>query len=188
MADPVSVGLSCLALAVSGTALWLTSFRRGQLKMTTPTLVFFGYEGNMQPVAKVFFRALLYSTAARGQVIEGMYVRLGHQSAERRFGFWMHGETKNLVIGSGLFVGQEGLGANHHFVLSRDEPMYEFRSGQYTVQTFARSVGKHAAQKLAEISISVTNQEAAALSGRAGVMFRLNPDSGRYIGEIDGRQ
>lgn len=42
MADPVAVTISALALAVSTATAWLTLFRRGTMKMTQPTVIYFG--------------------------------------------------------------------------------------------------------------------------------------------------
>ncbi len=42
MADPASLTISVLALAVSSVTAWLTLFRRGTVKMTQPTVIFFG--------------------------------------------------------------------------------------------------------------------------------------------------
>ena len=38
--------ISCLALSVSGVTAWLTFFRKGQLLMTQPTVIFFGPDGS----------------------------------------------------------------------------------------------------------------------------------------------
>jgi hypothetical protein len=38
--------ISCVALLVSGITAWLTFFRKGQLLMTQPTVVFFGPDGS----------------------------------------------------------------------------------------------------------------------------------------------
>jgi hypothetical protein len=42
MVDPVSLAISTLSLAVSAVTAWLTLFRRGTVKMTQPTVIFFG--------------------------------------------------------------------------------------------------------------------------------------------------
>jgi hypothetical protein len=44
MVDPVSLAISTLSLAVSAVTAWLTLFRRGTVKMTQPTVIFFGPE------------------------------------------------------------------------------------------------------------------------------------------------
>ena len=41
----IPVIISSLALAVSAVTAWLTLFRRGALKMTQPTVIFFGPDG-----------------------------------------------------------------------------------------------------------------------------------------------
>jgi len=41
----IALGISGLALAVSGITAWLTLFSPGSLRMTQPTVVFFGPDG-----------------------------------------------------------------------------------------------------------------------------------------------
>src|SRR5437588_12626809 len=70
MSSLFSFGISCLALLVSGITAWLTFFRKGELVMTQPTVVFFGPDGSRfdSDKNKIYLRTLLYSTAKRGQV------------------------------------------------------------------------------------------------------------------------
>ena len=70
----ISIYISVLSLCISLTTAWLTLFRRGRLLMTRPNIVFFGFDDVPKTTAKIFLRTLLYSTAVRGQVVEGMFV------------------------------------------------------------------------------------------------------------------
>jgi hypothetical protein len=70
-------------------------------------VIFFGYDSSPR-LPKIFLRTLLYSTSARGQVVEAMYVKLCQNGSERTFRFWGYGETNKRSPGSGLFVGQTG--------------------------------------------------------------------------------
>jgi hypothetical protein len=101
----LTVGVSLLALFISGVTLWLSHIRRGSLKMTRPTVVFFGPDGGEQGISKIFLRTLLYSTAKRGVVLENLYVRLRRGETQQNFNIWVYGE-KDLARGSGLFIGQ----------------------------------------------------------------------------------
>jgi len=86
MTEWVAIGISAFALIVSAITAWLTLFRAGDLRMTQPTVVFFGPDGGRaegeKPRLKVFLRTLLYSTARRGQTVESMHVNL--QRAESK--------------------------------------------------------------------------------------------------------
>ena len=95
----LGVVISIISLSVSAAAFWFTWLRRGRLAMTKPTLIFFGYDAEPRLSPKVFLRTLLYSTSARGQVIEAMYVKLCHAGSEQIFSFWGYGETKNSHTG-----------------------------------------------------------------------------------------
>jgi hypothetical protein len=150
--------------------------------MTKPTVVFFGYDTVPRLTPKVFLRTLLYSTSARGQVVEAMHVNLCHSSSDQVFGFWGYGETNKLTAGSGLFVGQTGVSFNHHFVLSAYLEDYTFLEGKYVIQVFARVVGKKKPIKLEEISLVLSKIEAGALAGKLGILFELRWDTGKYVG------
>lgn len=119
MADPITVTISVLALAVSATTAWLTLFRRGTVKMTQPTVIYFGPDRprlrDDVPLPKVYLRTLLFATSKRGRVIESMHVSLARNETHQNFNVWVHCDDK-LVRGSGLFVGESGVAANHHFL------------------------------------------------------------------------
>jgi len=180
MIDPVSLVISGIALAISAITLWITLLRRGRLRMTTPNVVFFGYDFVPRTTPKIFLRTLLYSTSVQGLVIESMYARLSNAKGTETFSFWGYGETNNLVPGSGLFVGKSGIAVNHHFVLSVDKPPYEFDPGDYTIDIYARTVGQKTPEKLSTLSLTLSSDLAAALSENDGVLFELDPETQTY--------
>jgi hypothetical protein len=87
--------------------------------MTQPTVIFFGPDTPRAredtPLPKVFLRTLLFSTSKRGRVIESMHVALSRNETHQNFNIWVYGDEK-LVRGSGLFVGETGVAATHHFL------------------------------------------------------------------------
>jgi hypothetical protein len=181
------IAIALVSLAISGTTLWITLLRRGRIAMTKPTIVFFGFDSVPRITPKVFLRTLLYSTSARGQVIEGMYVKLRQGGDEQLFSFWGYGETNKLTAGGGLYVGQAGVAANHHFVRSPSQPPYEFGAGDYNLRVFARTVGKANPAELAQINLRLTEQQAGMLMQRRGILFERAPDAQEYIGHVDER-
>lgn len=190
MVDPISIGISSMALFISALHLWFTLLRQGRLAMTKPTIVFFGYEGNapyLKP--KIVLRTLLYSTSVQGKIIEGMYLKLNRGGTEKIFSFWGYGERERLVPGSGLYVGQTGVAANHHFVIAMDDT-YNFEAGAYTIRVFARLVGKEAPIHLSTIQIGLLKEHASVLSQKSvmnGVIFELELDNQGYIGHTNER-
>jgi hypothetical protein len=175
--------ISLLSFAVSATTMYFTWLRRGRLAMTTPMLVFFGFDEVPRRTAKIFLRTLLYSTSAKGKVVEGLFVKLRRGTAEQTFGFWGY-STDKLTHGSGLYVPQTGVVADHHFVQSVHQHMYEFAAGTYAIDVFARLAGKTALRKLAQVEVELTRDQAAALSEGKGVMFELMPEQVQYVGHI----
>lgn len=179
--DYISIPISLVSLAISLGTFWLAFMDSGRLKMTKPTIVFFGFDTVPKPTPKVFLRTLLYSTATRGQVVEGMYARVRRGEDERIFSFWGYGETEKLSPGSGLHVSRTGLAANHHFVLSVHETAYRFEPGSYEIDVIANVVGRREPIKLATIELSLSEEHSAALQQHEGVLFERKI-SGEYEG------
>lgn len=82
MFEFISIGgfvLSLCAVAISASTAWLTLFQHGTVKMTQPTVIFFGTDGPARsseiPPPKVFLRSLLYSTSKRGRIVEKAHRR-----------------------------------------------------------------------------------------------------------------
>ena len=178
------VVFSFLSLGVSGTTIYYTWLRRGRLAMTKPTLVSLGFEPGNRPTAKILLRTLLYSTAPQGKMIERLFVKLVCGGREHIFGVWGHGWTTELSPGSGLFVGQTGVSANHHFSLSAHKPACDFAAGDYTIQVFAQEPGQSAPALLSELKIAVDAAHAKALAQRESVLFELEPETRNYRGQV----
>jgi hypothetical protein len=181
--------ISVLALAVSSATAWLTLFRRGTVKMSRPTIIFFGPDtprsGLEQALPKVFLRALLFSTSKRGRVIESMHVALSRNETHQNFNVWVYGDEK-LVRGSGLFVGETGVAANHHFLTPRDGNSFRFTEGHYRLDVFARLLGDREQKKLFTQALEISRELATALlEPGAGVYFDWGPDSSRYLTHVE---
>jgi hypothetical protein len=167
--------ISLLALVISAITAWLTLFRKGTLKMTRPTTIFFGPDGPPSQGAevKVFLRTLLYSTAKRAQILESMYVTLRRGESVQTFNIWVYGDPQPLLRGRGLRVSEDGFAANHHFVLPKDGTHFVFLSGEYTVEVYAAIVN---------------SRRALLMSSGSGVYFDWGPDSKSYHAHIDTRR
>ena len=78
MPDVFATRVAVLALAIAATTAWLTFFRRGSVRMTRPTVIFFGPDASGRsddpPLAEVFLRTLLVANWKRGRVVESMHV------------------------------------------------------------------------------------------------------------------
>lgn len=182
--EAVSIVISVSALVVSVTTAWLTLFRRGTIRMTQPTLVFFGPDG-LAGGPKVFLRTLLYSSAKRGQIVENMFVKLRRGKSVQTFNIWVYGD-RPLARGSGVFVGEDGVACNHHFLLPRDGTDFKWLSGNYTVETSASLVGKAESLLLSTMRLTLTDQQAEGMEqGFAGVYFDWGPDSASYHSHLE---
>jgi hypothetical protein len=176
--------ISLVALAVSVTTAWLTFFRGGALRMTQPTMIYFGPDGDGGP-SKVFLRTLLYSTARRGQTVESLHVNVQRGESRQNFSVWVYGQPNDLARGSGLFVPLEGVSCNHHFLLPPDGAAFPFVAGDYIVRVYARRV-EHEVEELAAIPLRVSETAARELGqpGGAGIYFDWGPDQGTYHAHV----
>jgi hypothetical protein len=192
MTDPIALTLSALALVVSATTAWLTLFRRGTIKMTQPTVIFFGPDTPRSrddtALPKVFLRTLLFSTSKRGRVIENMYVALSRNETHQNFNVWVYGEREKLVRGSGMFVDETGVAANHHFLTPKDGSSFHFIAGDYRVEVFAHLIGDRNRTLLFSQTLEVTREVAVMLEQPGtGLYFDWGPDSSRYLPHVDKR-
>src|SRR5260370_9156851 len=166
--DPVSLaaaslGVSGPSLILSTTNACLTLLKPGIVKMVRPPLVAFMNAPGDGP--KVWVRALLYSTSARGNVVESLYVRLRRGGSEQTFSFWACGERDQLVSGCGLYVGREGVTSNHHFLLPWEERgRTEFVAGEYELSVYATLVGQSRKRSLCTLQVVLSEGHASALA------------------------
>lgn len=187
LANPSFI-ISVLALLVSAATLYLTYLKRGTVKMTQPTTIFFGNDGN-ERAPKIYLRSLLYSTARRGQIVESLYIKIRRAETVQNFNVWVYGARKELVRGSGLFVGQEGVTANHHFLLPKDGTTYTFTAGEYIMEIYCTLVNRRKSLLLHKTHLLLSDAQAIALQDvTAGVYFDWGPDAGKYHSFIDRRE
>lgn len=183
----VSLIFSLLALVIAGITAWLTLLKKGEIRMTQPTLIYFGPDGNEGP-PKVFLRTLLYSTSKRGQIIQNMFVKLQRGESKQTFNVWVYGDS-SLARGSGLFVGVEGIACNHHFLLPKDGTQFEFLPGDYTVEVYVSLVGQVHTVNAYNITLTLSESHAKLMQSKSsGVYFDWGPDSKRYSAHVDERQ
>jgi hypothetical protein len=134
---------------------------------------------------KIYLRTLLYSTAKRGQVLESLHVSLQRNESKQNFNIWVYGEKGNLRRGSGLFVAQEGVTFDHHFLLPEDGANFQFLSGTYTLVVCAKLVGDKP-KTLMIITLAISESQASQLSEpNTGIYFDWGPDQQTYHSHID---
>jgi len=191
MVDMLPVVISVMALAVSSVTAWLTLFRRGTVRMTQPTVIFFGPDSprsrSEAPLPKIFLRTLLFSTSKRGRIIESMHVTLSRSETRQTFNIWVYGDDK-LVRGSRLFVGETGVAANHHFLAPGDASSFRFTEGLYRLEVFAHLLGDGAQKRLFGQTLEISREGGASLAAPdAGLYFDWGPDSSRYLPHVENR-
>jgi len=191
MAELISVTISVLALSVSAVTAWLTLFRRGTVRMTQPTVIYFGPDTprsrDESPLPKIYLRTLLFATSKRGRVVESMHVALSRNETHQNFNIWVYGDER-LVRGSGLFVGEAGISANHHFLTPLDGSPFRFTEGRYRMQVFAQLLGNRERTMLFTQTLEISREMAAQLAEPdCGLYFDWGPDSSRYLPHVDKR-
>jgi hypothetical protein len=183
----LAITVSILALTVSAITAWLTLFRRGTVKMTRPSVLYFGPDGGpkLDRKQKVYLRTLLFSTSRRGRIIEAMYVSLRRDESRQNFSIWVYGDER-LVRGSGLYVGESGVTASHHFMPPENTRTFEFSEGTYHIEVFMQLLGDKQTLCLFSDQLHVDGTAAKAIANEdRGLYFDWGPDAGRYIPHID---
>lgn len=186
----IALVVSALALATSIFTAWLTLLRRGTVKMTQPTVIFFGPDGPKaardKEMPKIFLRTLLFSTSKRGVIVENMYIMLQCEDISRDFDIWTYGDRERLVRGSGLFVGETGVEANHHFLISKQGEPFQFIAGQYRLSVYAHFLGDRNRKLLFSQQLEVSPTEADLIGeGDAGLYFDWSAHKGQYVPHLD---
>ncbi len=181
----VSIIISAMALLISGLTAWFVLFHRGTIKMTQPTIFFFGPDGVSGP-PKIFMRTLLFSTANKGHIIENMYIKLERGESIQNFNIWVYGNKETLARGSGLFVGKEGIVSNHHFLLPKDGTTFDFLPGEHTIKIFVSLLGEKKPIPLFKQTLALSQQFADEINNeKSGVYFDWGPDSRSYYSHLD---
>jgi hypothetical protein len=110
-----------------------------------------------------------------------MHVKLYRGESVQIFNIWVYGDRKGeLVRGSGLYVGKEGVSYNHHFLVPKDGSKYEFLHGQYRLEVYASLLNKQPV-KMFTVELAVTENQAAKIKeGRHGLYFDWGPESNKY--------
>lgn len=185
----ISPAVSLIALVVSLFTLWFTVLRRGTVRSTHPSFIAFRYDfvGTKVPLAKIFLRALLVSTAKRGQVVENLFLRVHEGSRCGEFSFWGHGD-KELVRGSGLYVPETGVVTNHHFNPLDTETLFLFSGGTYTLELVAKLIGRERLESLWRINLEMPSGVFGnTIAREKAVFFSWSPEQQRYIATVESR-
>ncbi|MFA6084687.1 hypothetical protein [Mucilaginibacter sp.] len=189
MNNYIPLAISLLALLISALTFYYSRLKKGMVKMTRPTTIFFGPDGvnlENQKEQKVFIRTLLYSTSDRGQYIQNMYLRLQRGETIQNFNVWVYGDS-GLARGSGLFVNKEGISSNHHFLLSRNTD-YEFLPGEYHLEVFVETVNNKS-YKIFDQHLNITiPQYEEVIDKKSGIFYDWAPNLQNYDAYVDARK
>lgn len=116
-----------------------------------------------------------------------MYVKLSVEEVLGNFNVWAYGGRNDLVRGSGLFVGEGGVEANHHFLLSTEASRpFAFIAGRYRLEVYARVLGTAKPRLLFSELLTVSEKDADAIGENdAGLYFDWMPETGVYVPHLD---
>jgi len=186
--EMISLFLSIIAILFTGFSFYFTSLRKGEIKMTRPSVIFLGPDGINSRSKKIFIRTLLFSTGQKGNYIQNMYLKLKVDNLKSKiFNIWVYDQS-GLKRGSGLFVGEEGISANHHFLLNKDDLDFQFSSGNNLLQVFVEL--KNGKEKMIyEIPLNLTVNDSEELTNtNTGLYFDWDPSQRKHISHIDIKQ
>jgi hypothetical protein len=187
MADWVSLTVSGLALIVSFGTYWATHLKQGQVLMTKPTIFCFGWDGTIRARPKIFLRCLLFSTARSGRILENLYLLVHRDGQTYCFDFWGHtlgNDGNSLTRGSGLFVSQDGLPANHHFNPDGfSDGDFNFLAGNYVIEVLCRQFGDTMDRKIGRYELELSESLASVLKKGDRILWTLNAEKHSYRSE-----
>jgi len=189
MATPIdlSTALSSISLLISGATAWLTLWRRGSLRMGRVQMVYLGLDGPGGLQRKVRVTAFLYSTSARGHIVEGMFARLQRGDSVQAFPVWIHQSASGDVVrGGGLCVTSNGIALDHIFLSPADGTRYRFLPGDYVIELFASVVGDRRPQRLQRVELSVSQEQAERIGSDAefDILFDWSPEARTFAASI----
>jgi hypothetical protein len=175
---------SFIALTISFLTFWLTRIRGGVVKMTRPTVIFFGPDGVGSQHNKIFIRTLLYSTSEKGKYVQNMFIRLQRGESVQNFNIWVY-DNNGLVRGSGLFINKNGFASNHHFLIPKDGTKYIFTEGEYLIQVFVETVDENPRMIFKQKLFLNNNQQEEMENKGAGIYFDWAPNTQNYYSHVD---
>ncbi len=156
------------------------------VKMTRPTIIFFGTDGAGQKHNKVVIRTLLYGTSDKGQYIQNMFIRLQREKSAQNFNVWFYGDEQP-VRGSGLYIDKSGIACTHHFLLHAYGNNYSFLTGNYLLQVYIEMANKSPI-KIFEQKLELTKEQSVEMLDKTtGIFFDWAPDTQIYFSRIDTR-
>lgn len=182
--------ISILALCISLLTAWFTILRRGTVRATLPSFIAFRYDfvGKLHPQAKIMLRTLLFSTGKRGLVIESLFLRVREGERLEEFSFWGYGD-KDLVRGSGLFVGENGVATYHHFNPVNSDSLFLLTPGTYDLELVAKLINKERLVSLSRVTLNMPDGAFdPRISPDTAVYFNWSPVEKRYIESIERRK
>lgn len=116
-----------------------------------------------------------------------MHIALHRNETRQNFNVWVYGEER-LMRGSGLFVGETGVTANHHFLAPKDENSFHFAEGRYRLEVFAKLLGERSQLLLFSQELEISKDIGLQLKeAGTGVYFDWGPDASRYLSHADKR-
>ncbi|MCQ3932231.1 MAG: hypothetical protein DPW16_17415 [Chloroflexi bacterium] len=183
----INFTVAIISLIISLMTIWLTLLKKGNLRMTRPSVVAFAFDVEKgRKIPKIFLRTLLFSTAQQGQVIESMYVKIQEGNIVHTLTEWGYYHDSQLVLGGGLYVPHEGIASYHHFLLTGDIAEYKLSAGEYDIEIFAKLINRKSFVSLFKLHITLDKHLAETVTNKnAGVMFTWDPIRVEYNWSID---
>jgi hypothetical protein len=183
MVDLVSIAVATGSFVISIVTLYITYLKRGNLRLTKPTAIFFTRDGSNGRL-KIVVTALLYSTAKRGHVVESMFVRFLQDGSMTTFSEWIYWEGDRVHLG-GVKIGEEGRTLFDHFLLPDRTDNFDFTQGKYLLEICAQKVGAKAPIRLFKTEFSLDARIVESTNpGGPGFALLWNPDTQSYRTQI----
>ena len=120
-------------------------------------------------------------------MIENLFVRVTRNETSQNFNVWVYGD-RELVRGSGLFVGEQGVSTNHHFLTTKNGHSFKFGAGNFHISLQAKTTDDPNPREIWSQSLSITDENWSEInSHKCGIYFDWGPESAEYIPYVDSK-
>jgi len=117
-----------------------------------------------------------------------MHVSLFRGETKQNFPVWVQGND-GLALGSGLFVGENGHSAHHHFLTLDENNDFRFGAGRYRLEVFAKLLGQSKHLLLFTQELQITESQAKEIAEpNTGIFFDWGPDSSEYVARVSHKE
>jgi hypothetical protein len=179
----VAIVISLFSLLLSVLTFYLLYLRKGKIQLTQPTIVRFQNYKDDEYGRKIALRAHVFNSAARGGIVENMWLTIQNKNMTQVFQLWgFSNERDGIERATGFYVSQEGNIFSCYFCPRFQNRSFKFVSGDYKIEVYASAFNQQSTKKISEINLLLTSENCEQLEAhQAEISFELDCESKQYF-------